>query len=115
MRYGPDDIFWPERGIAAKEHVRQGRLHCLRVDLWHVPTVELDADVALDPRKGILLADRDQHVVACDVLVGLASRDQIAAPTGIVFGLHLLEQHPGQPAPLMDELLWHQPVEDRDA
>ena len=40
--------------------------------------VELDADVALDPGKGILLADRDQHVVAGDVQVGLAGRHQAA-------------------------------------
>ncbi len=33
----------------------------------------------------------------------------------IVVGLDLLEQHPGQLAPLMGELLRHQPIEDRDA
>ena len=31
---------------------------------WHVPFVEFDADVALDPGKRVLLADGDQHVVA---------------------------------------------------
>src|SRR6516165_4035327 len=115
VRYRPDDVFWSERGVAPKEDVRQGRLHRLRVDLRHVPAVELDAHVALDPWEGILLADRDQHVVARDVLIGFAGRDQVAAAAGIVFGLDLLEQHPSKPAPLMGEFLWHQPVEDWDA
>ena len=38
----------------------------LGIDLGHVPVVELDADVALDPGEGVFLADRDQHVVARD-------------------------------------------------
>src|SRR6516165_4785499 len=112
---GPDDVLRPKRGVAAKEYFRQGRLHRLRIDLRHVPAVKLDADVALDPREGVLLTDRDQHVVARSVLVGFAGRDQVAAPARVVLGLNLLEQYPGQPAALMGEFLRHQPVEDRDA
>ena len=76
MRHRPDDVLRAERRVAAEEHLRVGRRHGLRVDLGHVPLVELDADVALDPRERVLLADRDQHVVARHVLVGLARRDR---------------------------------------
>ena len=44
------------------------------VDHRHVPSVELDADIALDPGKGVFLADGDQHVVAGEMLVRLAGR-----------------------------------------
>src|SRR3984893_17099517 len=115
VRHGPDDVLRPEGCIAPKEDIGQGRLHRLGVDLWHAPAVEFDPDVALDPREGVLLADRDQDVVAWDVHVGLAGRDEIAATARIVFGLDLLEQHPGQLAPFTGEFLRHQPVEDRDA
>ena len=79
VRDGPDDVLRAERGVAAEEDVRQGRLHGRRVDNGHAPAVELDADVALDPGKGVLLPDRDQHVVAREVHVGLAGRDELAA------------------------------------
>ena len=34
------------------------------IDHRHVPLVELDAEVALDPGEGVLLADRENHIVA---------------------------------------------------
>ena len=66
VRDRPDDVLRAERRVAAEEHLRIGRLERLRIDHRHVPLVELDADVALDPGEGVLLADRDQHVVAFD-------------------------------------------------
>ena len=86
----------------------------LVIDLGHVPFVEFDADVALDPGEGVLLADRHQHVVAGDVLIRLAGRHQIAPALGVVFGLHLLEHHAGQLAVVVGEFLRHQEIEDRD-
>ena len=80
VRDRPDDVLRAERGVAAEEHLRIGRAEGLRIDLGHVPLVELDAAVALDPGEGVLLADRDQHVVAFDGLVGLARRHQVARP-----------------------------------
>ena len=49
------------------------------VEHRHAPFVELDADVALDPREGVLLADGDQHVVAFEDRVGLAGGHQACA------------------------------------
>ena len=52
--------------------------------------------VALDPGEGVLLADRDQHVVALEELIGLAGGDQAAAALVVVDGLDLLEGHAAQ-------------------
>src|SRR6267143_2027758 len=87
VRNGPDDILRPERGVAAEENIRQARLHRLGIDLGHAPAVEFDADVALDPRKGVLLSYRDQDVVARNVNVGLTAGNEIAATARVVFGL----------------------------
>ena len=114
VRDRPDDVLGSEGGVAAEEHLRVGRAEGLGIDLGHVPLVELDADVALDPGEGVLLADRDQHVVARDVLVRLAGGHQIAAALGVVFGLHLLEHDAGELAVVVGEFLRHQEIEDRD-
>ena len=34
------------------------------IDLGHVPFVELQADIALDPGEGVFLAHRHQHIIA---------------------------------------------------
>ena len=81
----------PNAASPPKKTFGMGRGHGLGVDLGHVPLVELDADVALDPGERVLLADRDQHVVAGNVLVGLAGGHEVAAALGVVLGLHLLE------------------------
>jgi hypothetical protein len=60
VRDGPDDVLWAKGSIAAKENLGVGRSECFWVDLRHVPLVELDANIALDPRKRIFLADRRQ-------------------------------------------------------
>ena len=78
------------------------------IDLRHAPLVELDADVALDPGEGVLLADGDQHVVAFEVLVRLAGRHQLAAALVVVVGLDLLEEDAGQLAAFVGECLGHQ-------
>ena len=114
VRHRPDDVLRPEGGVAAEEDLRIGRRHGLGIDLGHVPFVEFDADVALDPGEGVLLADRDQHVVAREVLVGLAGRHQIAAALGVALRLHLLEHDAGELAVLVGEFLRHQEIEDRD-
>ena len=65
----PDDVLRAERRVAAEKHLRQRRLKGDLVHLGHVPLVEFDADVALDPGKGVLLADGENHVVAREELL----------------------------------------------
>ena len=76
VRGRPDDVLGAEGRVAAEEHLGLGALEGLLVELGQAPFVELDAGVLLDPREGVLLADRHQHVVAFEMLVGLARRDQ---------------------------------------
>jgi hypothetical protein len=79
LRDRPDDVLRAERGVAAEEDARQARLQGDRVQHRHAPLVEVDAGIALDPRERVLLADRDQHVVAFEDLLRLAGRDELAA------------------------------------
>ena len=60
----PDDVLRAPRGVAAEEHAGAGGLEGGLVDDRHVPLAELDADVALDPGKGVFLADGQDDVVA---------------------------------------------------
>ncbi len=96
----PDDVLRAEGGVAAEIDPGVGGAHGLGIDLGHVPLVELDADVALDPGERVLLADRDEHVVARDMLVGLAGRLEAAAALGVELSLDLLEHHAGEAAVL---------------
>ena len=66
------------------------------IDRRHSAAAEGDAEVGLDPGKGVLLADRDQNVVAGDVDVGLAGRREPAPAALVLLRLHLFEQDPGQ-------------------
>ena len=60
----PDDVLRAEGRIATEEHARTGRLHGHAVHHRHVPVPELDAEIPLDPRKGVLLSDGEDDVVA---------------------------------------------------
>jgi len=51
-------MFFGQRRIAAEEHKWIGGLHGGGIDLGHVPFVELNPNVALDPGKGVFLAYR---------------------------------------------------------
>ena len=61
--HSPDDVLRAESGITAEKHAGARRLEGALVDDRNVPLVELDAQVALDPREGILLADRQNDIV----------------------------------------------------
>src|SRR5438045_2017061 len=115
MRNGPDDVFWAESRIATEKDVRKGRLVRHRIYLRHAPSVELEAEIALDPRKGILLPDRDQDIITFEVHIGLAGRLQPAASHVVDVGGDLLEHNTGQPARTVREFLGDEVVQDRDA
>src|SRR5262249_22488814 len=61
---GPDDVLRSPRGVAAEKNVGPRGLHRQTIDYRHAVLVEVDADVALDPRKRVLLADGEDDVVA---------------------------------------------------
>src|SRR5216683_4718941 len=111
---GPDDLLGAEGCVAAEEDLGFGALERLLVELGQAPFVELDAGVRLDPREGVLLADRHQDVVAFEMLVGFARWDERAAALGVVLGLDLLEQHAGDLAVVVRDFLRHQHVQDWD-
>ena len=110
-----DDVLGPKRGVAAEENMSQARLERDWVDGGQAIAPEGDARVALDPGKSVLLADRDQDVVAFDGNVRFARRFKDAAPALVFFRLHLLEHDAGQAAGLMRERLGREEVHDRDA
>jgi hypothetical protein len=100
---GPDDVFRAEGRVAAKEHALAGRLVGRLVDHRLFPGVELDADIALDPGKGVFLADREDDVVAGDDrLAGLFLVDDTPVLDGV---FHQLEAHAGEFAVLDHEFL----------
>ena len=115
VRDRPDDVLRAERRVAAEEDVGDGGLEGDFIENRQAPLVELDAGIALDPGKGVLLPDRDQHVVALEGLVGLAGGHEVAPALVVVDGLHLLEGHPGQLAVRDHEGLGHEVIQDRDA
>ena len=110
-----NDVLGTEGRVAAEKDVRQARLEGHGVDQRHAAVVEGDAEIGLDPGKGVLLADRDQDVVARDMHVGLAGRNKLAATARVRLGLHLLEHDAGQPAEFVGEGLGDEEVEDFDA
>ena len=61
---GPDDVERTPRRIAAEKHTSPRTFHRCLVNDGHLPLVELDADIALDPRERIVLPDRENHFVA---------------------------------------------------
>ena len=82
----------------------------------HPVLVELDAEVALDPRKRVLLADRDQHVVARES--GRRARRSAASlrrPLSSCCAATFSNDDAGQLAVLVRERLRHEVVVDRDA
>src|ERR1051326_8300531 len=96
-------IFWLT-SVTPEEHVGQARLHRLRIDLGHAPTVELNAGISLNPREGVFLADRHEHVVTRNVLVRFARWYQVTPALLVEFGLDHLEQDARQLALLVGEL-----------
>ena len=96
MRHGPDDVLRTESGVAAEKHARTRRRHGHLVDDRHAPGVELEADVALDPRERVFLADRHQDVVAREVNLRLARRHELPPALLVALRRDLLERHARQ-------------------
>ncbi len=99
VRDRPDDVLRPERRVSAEEHAGARGRHRRLVDDRHPPLVEFDPEVALDPRKRVLLADRDQHIVAGEMDVGLAGRHELAPALGVALGATFSNMTPVNPPP----------------
>src|SRR5882757_8985581 len=63
MLHGPDDVLRSKSRIAAKEDIGPRRLKRHLVGDRHMPLIELNAEIGFNPRKRILLADGENHVV----------------------------------------------------
>jgi hypothetical protein len=63
----PDDVLRPEGRVPAEEHAGSRALVGHRVDHRHLPLVELDAEVALDPGERVLLADGEHPQQFCAI------------------------------------------------
>src|SRR5580698_886334 len=114
MLYRPDDVLRAERRVPAEEHPGAGRLERRGVDRRHIPLVELDTQVALDPGEGVLLADGENHVISRQKLLGHdALAGNPALRIEVIF--HLVEQHPGQLSAGGDKRLRRVIDEDLDA
>src|SRR5690606_36351913 len=99
---GPDDVLRPEGRVAAEEYAGARRFERHRIDDRHAPLVELDAEIALDPRERVLLADREDDVVARNqhLFDDAAAHD---APSLVEVVLELVEAHSDELAVLDDE------------
>ena len=108
---GPDDVLGPPGRVPAEEDAGACRHERFLVDDGHVPLVELEARVALDPGEGVLLADGQDDVIAgeddgVDDLTLLLSAFLVPSQP--------LELHTGQAAALDDEPLRGMVLDDVD-
>ena len=66
LRHGGNDVLRAECGVAAEEYSGEGGLKGFVVDYRKAGFVELDADITLDPGKGVGLANGQQDQRAVD-------------------------------------------------
>ncbi len=115
MRHRGDDVLRPEGRVATEEHMRQRDCGAWRIDHRQTRCVKLDADIALDPGKGVLLADRHQHLVALDEDIGRTGGLQGAPALRVVHRLDELEGHAADRPVDVNDGLGHMAGQDRDA
>ena len=92
--HGPDDVLRTPGGVATHEDAFPRGHEGGPIDHGHVPLAELDPDVALDPREGVVLSDRQDHVVGLDE--GLARLRADQTPFLVLVPLDEVEHHPFQ-------------------
>ena len=87
-----DDILRPKRGVTTEKDLRITRLKSRLIDPRHIPFSELNAKIALYPRKCVVLTDRDQNLIRFEKDF-VASRHEAAFAVSVVHYLHLIERH----------------------
>ena len=80
MGHSGDHIFRAEGGIAAKKHERQAGLKSHAVEHWQVPLAKGDAQIALNPREGIVLTHSNDDIIGFHKYIGLTRRDELPTP-----------------------------------
>ena len=86
-------FFGTEGRIAAEENALARTHHRRLVDDRAIPFVELDADVALDPRERIVLADRKDDVVALGIVTSPTTVPRSMRPFSSMLYSIMLELH----------------------
>ncbi len=113
MLHGPNDVLRTERGVTAEIDSRQRRFESRGIDDRCIPLIELDPDIAFYPWKRILLANRENDVVAGDEdLVDDCAFENVSFRTNVV--LDTVKQHPLQLAAVDDEFFWRVINDDLD-
>src|SRR5713226_8376493 len=108
---GPDDVLGPECRIAAEKHLQPRGLKGDLVHLGHIPFIELDPDALLDPRKGVLLTDGENDVVAGEEDIAERTRRFDVAVLDVV--LQFLEHHAVEEAAFGNERFGRMIDDDR--
>ena len=113
MSDGGDDVFRPESRIAAEEHSGVRALEGHGVDDGHVPFPEFEPDIPLDPGKGVVLTDGDDHVVGFKEHL-FPRGDELPLSPVAVNHIHHGKAHARQLPVLVNEFLGHVVVDDGD-
>src|SRR5579884_2152311 len=110
MLDGPDDVLRSPRRVATEKDSRARGLHRGLIYDRHLPAIEFDADIALDPRERVFLANRENHVIA-----GKEDRfESLGTPRAIIPG-ELFELHADELSLLDDKALRRVIDDDLDA
>ena len=99
---GRDDVLGAERRIAAKKHLRIGRLKGGSVNDRLTPFIKFNAGALLYPRERYFLPNGDQHIVGLDENRLLTGGYQPAL-TVFVHRLYAIECHTDQASVVTDK------------
>ena len=113
MGHCRNNVLRTKGGVATKEDLGIAGLERPLINLRHIPFAKLDAEIALDPRKGVVLANGNQHLVGLEEDL-LAGGDQTALAGVVIHHLDLIEGHAQQFAVFVDEGLRHVVIDNRN-
>ena len=110
MLYSPNYVLWSEGRITTKKHAVATAHHRGLVHDRAVPVVEFDANVALYPREGIVLTDRQHNIIAWNYFL-TGDSTAIDATLVIDFVFHQLKLHADQLA-IFDDKLYRRVIDE---
>jgi hypothetical protein len=77
MRNCRNNVFGPKSGVSTKNTLGLLDWKVRFIDMRHVPFAELNAEIALDPRECIVLANGNQDLIGLEKDL-FARRDKVA-------------------------------------